>query len=281
MNMRRIVVLSVVMTAVAGCPDDDDCVANDAGMCIEPEDGGTDGESGSGGRNGGPNRPGVIGLDDGGTAGGGDDEGNAGRSGSGSSDSGSGGSSEPDAGSNGDPAGAEYVDAVADLYEGLCTCLGLDVDTCTDTTAAQRECENDVARASTGAAAEWLGCATEYVQEQIDCIEAAACDESELSQCDLIMQPEDVNPFVVACGMAPTVLADGVAECEPEGGPQDPTCTVDPSWICDGVPDCNDGSDEAGCVPFDCGDGDSIPPAWVCDGAADCDDGRDESDCEQ
>ena len=51
-------------------------------------------------------------------------------------------------------------------------------------------------------------------------------------------------------------------------------------WICDGTPDCEDETDEAGCPEFVCDDtGEVILSAWQCDGVEDCTDGSDEIDC--
>lgn len=51
-----------------------------------------------------------------------------------------------------------------------------------------------------------------------------------------------------------------------------------PAWgLCQGVKDCEDGSDEmrANC-PFICNDGSRLPRSFVCNGIADCPDGEDE-----
>lgn len=49
---------------------------------------------------------------------------------------------------------------------------------------------------------------------------------------------------------------------------------------CDGVPDCDDASDEADCDFFTCSPLQRITAAQVCDDTADCADGRDELNCD-
>lgn len=103
----------------------------------------------------------------------------------------------------------------------------------------------------------------------LTCKLIASCSILETTQCGGRM-PAPLQQCLDGCKLkqAPFV-------CVSEGK------QIDPSWVCDGRPDCLDRSDEAGCgLPgFACEDNTQTANAVQCDGAAQCKDGSDERGC--
>jgi hypothetical protein len=107
---------------------------------------------------------------------------------------------------------------------------------------------------------------------EISCIQDASCDELESWLC-LSMVTSSMMDCLEACE-----LAGGTFACA------DGSDVIAADYQCDGMEDCNDGSDEVGCqgvapATFTCDDGEQVPADWRCDGEVDCNDSSDEDGC--
>lgn len=75
---------------------------------------------------------------------------------------------------------------------------------------------------------------------------------------------------------------DGIEQCD-DGGDEAGCESTTPEcrWAvsCNGREECEDGRDEAGCVSFNCGDGTQVPASDRCNGREECEDGSDELLC--
>lgn len=141
-------------------------------------------------------------------------------------------------------------------------------------------------------------------QCELDCILAASCEEIEDGFCREILSTElqgcleacdDLEPKFICADSGEEIPLD--YECDQfddcEDGSDEANCptfscgdqTIPEAYVCDGEADCEDSSDEANCpeIPepatFECTDGGTVPAAFECDGEADCDDGSDEEGC--
>lgn len=124
------------------------------------------------------------------------------------------------------------------------------------------------------------------------CIINAGCDELRQLVCSSSLSP-GLETCVIACmpppftcGDGTTVsefgLCDGFPDCsdgtdETTGCPHCENGQTYPTFAeCDGFPDCADGTDESRCPMFECASGEAIPESYECDYYDDCTDGSDE-----
>jgi len=191
-----------------------------------------------------------------------------------------------------DGAAVDAFFAAVEQFNGeLCKCLGGDLDSCTGTTFEQRQCEQMALQTSTSAATPWVQCATNYYQQQLACVQAAACGDT-LASCDIVARSADaagsLDILLAACGPAPQDFLGAADHCFADG-PTGPVMCADGSMRdasvrCDGHPDCPTGEDELGCpadaVQIPCSDGSgSFTLAQHCDGIPQCADGSDDQFC--
>ena len=137
--------------------------------------------------------------------------------------------------------------------------------------------------------------------------ERNACSENDCSHLCMAMPPNTGAPYKCLCPDGMKVDGPEGRQCKCPNGdlPTDDTCPstngqcgqdqwkcgnglcIAESWLCDGVSDCGDNTDENNeqcrekCKDnqFQCGNGKCVPGYWKCDFDDDCGDGSDEHDC--
>lgn len=118
-----------------------------------------------------------------------------------------------------------------------------------------------------------------------EALDAALCrtDVSLLIECDQQCAPRCDDGALIA----PHQVCNGFSDCADDSDEQGctPYVCADGQELgsrrprCDGWPDCADESDEEGCPRIVCGDGTELRPSHRCDGYEACADGADEAGC--
>jgi hypothetical protein len=184
--------------------------------------------------------------------------------------------------------GAAYVVVFALLIGKLGGCAGLPGDSGSTDTPDGGTLSLHPSCKKLGEMCEGWTCSTQTPNQEgvcaIDCRANLGCTTAAVRQC----VSECFHRQVWECSDHDfrwlSSFCDGVIDCSDgsdEAGCRMVGCdngtTVVASAFCNGVPQCIDGSDEKNCS-FPCLDGKSIPVARFCDGTMDCADGSDETE---
>lgn len=180
---------------------------------------------------------------------------------------------------------ADVIDVYQDFYAFYCECYGdfygygeMGVEECISEldiiSDDEQACLTEVFDANP-TEFEVLRCEAEAIRALLGCERAKGC------------------PGAFTCADGSTIpesfVCDGDPDCQ-DGSDEEQSCpppfmcgdgmSLNEFSVCDGFDDCPDGEDEANCPdPFVCGDGTEVRTDSVCDAFSDCEDGSDEEGC--
>jgi hypothetical protein len=108
-----------------------------------------------------------------------------------------------------------------------------------------------------------------------ECEEPNSVESRCTFKCFLDASCQDLRSLICSSIVSP-VLQECADACLPEPFTCGDGTAVSEFGLCDGFPDCADGSDEIRCPTFTCDSGETLPESYECDYFEDCLDGSDE-----